>query len=61
MAQWACGEYRPELKRMLAITNPHSPLEYRVNGVVSNIPEFGQAFGCKVGQPMMHEKPCRVW
>jgi endothelin-converting enzyme/putative endopeptidase len=61
MAQWACGEERPELKRMLAITDPHSPLEYRVNGVVSNIPEFGQAFGCKVGQPMMHEKPCRVW
>jgi endothelin-converting enzyme/putative endopeptidase len=61
MAQWACGEERPELKRMLAITDPHSPLEYRVNGVVSNIPEFGQAFGCKVGQPMMHEHACRVW
>ncbi len=61
MAQWACGEERPELKRMLAITDPHSPLEYRVNGVVSNLPEFGEAFGCKVGQPMMHEHACRVW
>ncbi len=61
MAQWACGEERPELKRMLAITDPHSPLEYRVNGVVSNIPDFGEVFGCKAGQPMMHENACRVW
>ncbi len=61
MAQWACGEERPELKRMRAITDPHSPLEYRINGVVSNLGQFGEAFGCKVGQPMMHEHACRVW
>jgi putative endopeptidase len=61
MAQWACGDTRLELKRMLAITDPHSPLEYRINGVVSNLPQFGQAFGCKMGQPMMHENACRVW
>ena len=34
MAQWACGDERPESKRANAITNPHSPLEYRINGVV---------------------------
>jgi endothelin-converting enzyme/putative endopeptidase len=61
MAQWACGDERPESKRMNQITNPHSPLEFRVNGVVSNMPEFGQAFACKVGQPMVHERPCKVW
>jgi endothelin-converting enzyme/putative endopeptidase len=61
MAQWACGDERPETKRLDAITNPHSPLEYRVNGVVSNIPEFGQAFACRVGQPMVRSKPCKVW
>ena len=61
MAQWACGEERPELKRMLAITDPHSPLEYRVNGVVANLPQFAEAFGCKAGQPMVRSKPCRVW
>ena len=61
MAQWACGDERPETKRLNAITNPHSPLEYRVNGVVSNMPEFSQAFACRVGQPMVRSKPCKVW
>jgi putative endopeptidase len=32
-----------------------------VNGVVTNLPEFGKAFGCKPGQPMMSAKGCRVW
>jgi putative endopeptidase len=61
MAQWACGDERPENKRLGAITNPHSPNEYRINGVVSNMPEFGKAFSCRVGQPMVREQPCRVW
>jgi hypothetical protein len=57
MAQWACGDERPESKRMNAITNEHSPDEYRINGVVSNMPEFGKAFACRVGQPMVVEAP----
>jgi len=61
MAQWACGDERPESKRLNQITNPHSLVEYRVNGVVSNMPEFGHAFACKVGQPMVHEHPCKIW
>ncbi|MEO7649772.1 MAG: M13 family metallopeptidase, partial [Bryobacteraceae bacterium] len=61
MAQWACGDERPESKRVTAITDPHSPLEYRINGVVSNMPEFAAAFSCKAGQPMVREKACRVW
>jgi endothelin-converting enzyme/putative endopeptidase len=61
MAQWACGEQRPESKRLHAITDPHSPDEFRINGVVSNLPEFGKAFSCKPGQPMMREHACRVW
>jgi endothelin-converting enzyme/putative endopeptidase len=61
MAQWACGSERPEILRMGAITNPHSPLEYRINGVVSNMPEFQNAFSCKVGQPMVRGKVCKVW
>jgi putative endopeptidase len=61
MAQWACGEVRPELKRERALTDPHSPLEYRVNGVVSNIPEFRKAFSCTASQPMVRENACRVW
>jgi endothelin-converting enzyme/putative endopeptidase len=61
LAQWACGYERPENKRVNAITNPHSPDEYRINGVVSNMPEFAKAFSCKVGQPMVRTQACRVW
>jgi endothelin-converting enzyme/putative endopeptidase len=61
MAQWACGSERPENSRMGAITNPHSPNEYRINGVVSNMPEFQSAFSCRLGQPMVREKSCKVW
>jgi endothelin-converting enzyme/putative endopeptidase len=61
MAQWACGDERPENKRLGAITDEHSPDEYRINGVVSNMPEFQNAFSCKLGQPMVREKACKVW
>ena len=60
-AQWACGDERAESKRVHAITDPHSPPEYRINGVVANMPEFASAFACKVGQPMVRKDPCRVW
>jgi endothelin-converting enzyme/putative endopeptidase len=61
LAQWACGEVRPEMRRERALTDPHSPLEFRINGVVSNMPEFARAYGCKAGQPMVRENACRVW
>ncbi len=61
MAQWACGYERPENKRLNAKTNPHSPDEYRINGVVSNLPEFSSAFACKAGQAMKRAQACRVW
>jgi len=61
MAQWACGDERPESKRADAITNEHSPDEYRINGVVSNMPEFGKAFACRAGQPMVRPRACKVW
>ena len=56
-----CGSNRPEEIRVQVQTNPHSPFEFRINGVVQNMPEFGQAFGCKTGQPMMLSNACRVW
>jgi len=60
-AQWACGDERAASKRVHAITDPHSPPEYRINGVAANMPQFAEAFGCKVGQPMVRKDPCRVW
>ena len=62
-AQWACANERPEDMRVRALTDPHSPPEYRVNGVVVNMPQFSQAFSCKQDQPMTKapEKVCKVW
>ncbi|HXZ27553.1 MAG TPA: M13-type metalloendopeptidase, partial [Terriglobales bacterium] len=60
-AQSWCTNSRPEILRMRATTDPHSPDRYRTNGVVVNLPEFQQAFQCKAGQPMAPEKRCRVW
>jgi putative endopeptidase len=60
-AQVWCEHSTDESKRMLAQVDPHSPGEYRVNGVVSNMPEFQKAFACHVGQPMVRYPACRVW
>jgi len=61
MAQWACENSRPENLRLNAATDPHSPGFARINGVVTNMPEFQKAFSCKTGQAMVKEKVCRVW
>jgi endothelin-converting enzyme/putative endopeptidase len=61
MAQWACSNERPENERVQAATDPHSPSFARINGVVSNLPQFQKAFACKAGQPMVHEPNCKVW
>jgi endothelin-converting enzyme/putative endopeptidase len=62
-AQWDCANERPEDLRVRAQTDPHSPAQYRINGVAVNMTEFAKAFSCKAGQPMV--KPakdvCSVW
>jgi putative endopeptidase len=60
-AQWACEHHRPEDLRARALTDPHSPGKYRVNGLVVNMPEFERAFSCRAGAPMVRENRCRVW
>jgi len=59
--QWACENNRPENQRVSALTDPHSPGKYRINGIVANLPEFARAFSCKPGQPMVREKVCKIW
>jgi putative endopeptidase len=56
-----CTNERDEDKRLRATVDPHSPEKYRANGVVSNMKEFREAFGCKSGQPMVRANSCRVW
>ena len=56
-----CGSNRPEAARTAVMTQGHSLNRYRVNNVVANVSEFAHAFGCKAGQPMVHQNACRVW
>jgi len=37
-AQWDCANERPEDLRVRAMTDPHSPAKYRINGVLVNMP-----------------------
>ena len=63
-----CSSTRDETKRLRATIDPHSPDKYRANGVVSNLPEFQEAFHCKAGsahgageslQGVVEERYCR--
>jgi putative endopeptidase len=56
-----CSNLHPEMMRTLLLMNPHPLDKYRVNNVVSNMPEFAKAFGCHKGQAMVRENACRVW
>jgi putative endopeptidase len=60
-AQVWCQNQTEQSARQSALTDPHSPGRWRVNGSVQNFDEFGKAFGCKKGQPMYPENSCRVW
>jgi putative endopeptidase len=60
-AQIWCENTRPEELHTSTRTNPHSPGQFRVVGVVENNAEFAKAFGCSAGQPMVSANACRVW
>lgn len=60
-AQVWCTNYTDASLRLQVQTDPHSPAETRVNGVVRNMPEFAAAYGCSKGKPMAPEAPCRLW
>jgi len=54
---------RPEYAKMLVNVDPHAPGKWRVNGPLSNMPEFAKAFGCKAGDPMVRAEAQRaqIW
>jgi putative endopeptidase len=59
---WAAN-LRPELQRLIATTDPHPLNKFRVNGPLSNMPQFAAAFQCKVGEPMVRPEKdrCQIW
>jgi putative endopeptidase len=52
---------RPESIRTQVLGDPHAIPEWRVIGPLSNMPEFAEAFTCKMGDKMVNPKPCQVW
>ena len=60
-AQVWCENTTDASARARAVTDPHSPGQFRVNGTVQNMSEFGTAFSCKAGDPMVSKQACRVW
>jgi putative endopeptidase len=59
---WA-QNIRPEAARLRNGTDPHPLGRFRVNGPLSNMPQFASAYACKEGEPMVRpaEKRCQIW
>ncbi|HEY0322829.1 MAG TPA: M13 family metallopeptidase [Pyrinomonadaceae bacterium] len=57
---WATNS-RPEFERLLVNIDPHPLPRFRVNGPLSNMPTFQQAFQCKKGDAMVREDRCQIW
>ncbi|HEX9963191.1 MAG TPA: M13 family metallopeptidase [Pyrinomonadaceae bacterium] len=57
---WA-GKYTPQAEILQVQTNTHSLPRWRVNGPLSNMPQFAQAFGCKSGAKMVRTDACLIW
>jgi endothelin-converting enzyme/putative endopeptidase len=56
-----CENETEQAAKLRVQTDSHSPGPYRVNGVVSNMPEFQKAFSCPAGAAMVRQNACRVW
>lgn len=53
----------PEAMRQQILTDPHPLGRFRVNGPLSNMPQFAEAFSCKLGDAMVRppDQRCQVW
>jgi putative endopeptidase len=56
---WLSQEREARLRDAL-LSDVHAPAKWRVNGPLSNIPDFYEAFGVKPGQPMWRPENQRV-
>ncbi|MBA3915331.1 MAG: M13 family metallopeptidase, partial [Acidobacteriales bacterium] len=61
--QFRGDEIRIEQQRLMIQADPHPIAKYRVNGPLSNLPEFQEAFSCKQGAAMVRPAAnrCEVW
>ncbi|XP_035217911.1 neprilysin-2-like [Stegodyphus dumicola] len=56
-----CDNLRPEMLKYFILSMVHSPQKFRVNGAISNQPEFAKEFGCRADSTMNPRKKCEVW
>ncbi|XP_014208534.1 neprilysin-2-like [Copidosoma floridanum] len=56
-----CTKERPAYLRDILSTDPHSPESARVTLSFSNIKEFSDDFGCRLGSRMNPENKCVIW
>ncbi len=50
-----------EFERQQVLTDSHSNARYRVNGPLSNLPQFAEAFSCKQNDKMVRTDFCKIW
>jgi predicted metalloendopeptidase len=57
------GLARDDATKAQVDTDPHAPSKWRLNGPLSNMPEFGKAWGCKDGDAMVRpdSQRARIW
>ncbi len=60
LAQVTRGKMREEAMRQRLMTDPHSPGQYRCNGILANLPAFYKAFDVKEGDGMYRAEAIRV-
>ena len=52
---------QPESVKLMLASDPHSPPRFRVMGPLYNMPEFGEAFGCKSGKMVNTTQRAEIW
>src|SRR5438105_2248523 len=57
------SKIRDEEQKLRLNTDPHSPAQFRVNGPLSNMPEFQKAFNIPDSSPMVRhaDKRAKIW
>lgn len=51
----------PEFEKWQVTNDPHALARWRVNGPMSNMPQFAKAFGCKQSDEMVRKDICKIW
>lgn len=60
-AQTWCSVSRPEIKKIMILTDNHAISRFRVLGTLSNSVEFAKDFQCAANSPMNPSQKCKIW